>query len=143
MTGPDKHSPDKLSIVVRSGAFERIHYALAMAAAAAAVDRPTTLFFTMAALRALASAAPDGAPGWTALPGAATRDQDFIARGVAGFETLLDACKALGVTLMVCEMGLRASGLERADLRDDLAYREGGIVTFLDDASADGAMLFI
>jgi len=143
MTGPEKRPPDKLSIVVHSGDFERIHYALAMAAAAAAVDRPTTLFFTMAALRALAKAGADGAPGWTALPGAAARDQEFSARGVAGFETLLEACKALGVTLMVCEMGLRASGLERADLRDDLTFREGGIVTFLADASADGAMLFI
>ena len=67
-------TPDKLSIVVFSGDFERVHYALATAAAAAAVDRPTTLFFTMEAIHALARRRGDGTPGWTALEGAATRD---------------------------------------------------------------------
>ena len=40
-------------------------------------------------------------------------------------------------------MGLRAIALEAAALRDDVPYREGGLVTFLTDASATGAMLFI
>ncbi len=71
---PDKLSPDKLSIIVFSGDFERVHYALAMAAAAAAVDRPTTLFFTMEAIGALAKRRGDGAPGWSALKGASARD---------------------------------------------------------------------
>ena len=44
---------------------------------------------------------------------------------------------------MVCEMGLRAIGMESAELRTDVPYQAGGIVTFLNDASADGAMLFI
>ena len=42
-----------------------------------------------------------------------------------------------------CEMGLRAAGLAMADLRGDLDYAEGGIVTFLNDASASGASFFI
>jgi peroxiredoxin family protein len=44
---------------------------------------------------------------------------------------------------MVCEMGLRAKGLSRQSLRDDLPIEEGGVVTFLNDASRAGAMLFI
>ncbi len=135
-------APDKLSIVVFSGDFERVHYAFSMAAASAAVDRPATLFFTMEAIRALAKPTADGAPGWTAIPGAA-RDTEFAARGVATLEALIEACAALDVTFLVCEMGLRAAGLAMADLRDDLDYAEGGIVTFLNDTSASGASFFI
>ena len=136
-------APDKLSIVVFSGDFERIHYALAMAAAAASQDRPTTLFFTMGAIHALAPRRDDGSLGWTALAGAVERDAEFASRGVGGFEELFDACIGLDVRIMVCDMGLRAMGLTRDSLRQDFKYHSGGIVTFLNDASADGAMLFI
>ncbi len=43
-----------LSLIVLSGEFARVHFALAMAAAAAAIDRPAILFFTNHALYALA-----------------------------------------------------------------------------------------
>ncbi len=135
-------APDKLSIVVFSGDFERVHYAFSMAAASAAVDRPATLFFTMEAIRALAKPTADGAPGWAAIPGAA-RDAEFAERGFATMEALIEACAALDVTFLICEMGLRAAGLAMADLRDDLDYAEGGIVTFLNDTSASGASFFI
>jgi peroxiredoxin family protein len=138
----DGSSPDKLSLIVFSDDFERVHYAFATAAAAAAVDRPTTLFLTMGAIRALAQERSDGAPGWMALRGA-SRDADFAKRGVATFEELVDACVALGVRILVCEMGLRVLGLERGELRRDVRFEEGGIVTFLNDASATGAMLFV
>ena len=136
-------SPDKLSVVLFSGDFERVHYALSMAAAAAAVDRPTTLFLTMGAIGALRAERADGAPGWKALPGAAARDAEFAERGVATFEELISACAAFGVRIMVCEMGLRAVGLARGDLRQDVKLEEGGIVTFLNDASAHGAVMFV
>ncbi len=45
--------PEKLSIVVFSGDFYMVHYALLMASAAAAIDIPPTLFFTMGASRSL------------------------------------------------------------------------------------------
>lgn len=139
--------PDKLSVIVFSGAFERVHYALATAAAAAAIDTPATLFFTMEATRALGKGGAD-APGWHALPtehgaAAAELDATYRERGVAGFEELLESCVALDVQFLVCEMGLRAIALEAAALRDDVPVREGGLVTFLTDASATGAMLFI
>ncbi len=138
----DENSPDKLSLVVMSDEFERVHYAFSMAAAAAAIDRPATLFLTMGAIRALGNRRPDGTPGWTALRGAA-RDAEYAERGVAGFEDLITACVALGVTIMVCEMGLRALDLEPEDLRQDFQVDEGGIVTFLNDASPNGSMLFV
>jgi len=136
-------TPDKLSIVVFSGDFERVHYALAMASAAAAVDRPTTLFFTMGACHALAKRLADGKPGWSAMTGAVERDAEFEERGVATFEELFDACIGLDVKVMVCEMGLRAMGLTADDLHQDFQHHKGGIVTFLNDASSDGGLLFI
>ncbi|MCR6629766.1 MAG: DsrE/DsrF/DrsH-like family protein [Magnetospirillum sp.] len=130
-------SVDRLSLVVFSGDFERVHYALVMAAAAVATNKPVTLFFTMGAAKALV-----GRDGWRALPGA-DLDGTFKERGIGTFEELLEACVALGVTFMVCETGLKALGIDEATLRDDVPITQGGVVTFLADASKDGAMLFV
>jgi peroxiredoxin family protein len=124
--------PQKLSIVVFSGDHDRVHYALVMASAAAAIGRRVTLFFTMEATRALT-------PGW-ADPAMEASHAD---KGIATFEELLAACVELDVTFMVCEMGRRAAGVDPEGFRDDVPIEEGGAVTFLNDASADGAMLFV
>jgi peroxiredoxin family protein len=73
----------------------------------------------------------------------AAQDAAMAEKGLASFEELLSACVTFMVTFMVCEMGLRAVDLTPADLRDDVPYREGGIVSFLADASATGATLFV
>ncbi len=145
----DDTGPEKLSIVLFSGEFDKVHYALVLASAAAAIGRPVTLFFTMEACRALTKPTAEGVPGWRAMPvsqGQETggrMDDRFAERKVATFEELLMACPEMGVRFLVCEMGLRAMGLGRGDLREDLPIEEGGVVTFLTDASKDGAMLFI
>lgn len=145
--------PDKLSIVVYSGEFDKVHYALVMATAAAAIGTPATLFFTMDACRALERPDEDGQPAWRAMPvsqgvnlGLAQggmMDDDFRQKGIATFEELLSSCPALGVKIMVCEMGLRARGLTRESLRLDIPIEAGGVVTFLNDASKTGALAFI
>jgi len=144
----DKDRPDRLSVVVFSGAFDKVHYALAMAAAAVASNTPATLFFTMGAARALLAEDAAG-PGWRVLhpteDGAAplAADAALTAKGLGGFEELLSACVALGATVMVCEMGLRALGLDLAQLRADVPVTPGGLVSFLADASCHGAMVFV
>lgn len=147
---PGKESPDKLSIVVFSGEFDKVHYALVLASGAAAVGKAVTLFFTMDACHALGKKGADGVAPWRAMPTAGgdkgsggEMDDDFAAKGVATFEELLGACPELGVKFLVCEMGLKAIGLERSDLRDDIPIEDGGVVTFVTDASADGTMLFV
>lgn len=125
-------SPDKLSLIVQSDAFDRVHYALVLASAALATGKPVTLFFTMQGTRALT-------PGW-ADP---AREAALADRGLATFAELLDACRELDATFMVCELGLRALDLTRADLRADIAFAEGSAVSFLADASAAGAILYI
>ncbi len=142
--------PDSLSIVLFAGGFDRVHYALVMASAAAATNRKVTLFFTGRALNTLLAADADGAPGWHRLDPAddgsrpAERDAFFTANGLAGFEELLEACVMLKVTVMACEMGLRALGLPAgAPLRPDVPVKTGGVVTFLNDAPKTGAILFV
>ncbi|MBO6770459.1 MULTISPECIES: DsrE/DsrF/DrsH-like family protein [unclassified Thalassospira] len=140
----ETESPKKLSLVIFSGSFEKVHYALVMASAALATGREVTLFFTMDASRALL--APSGwrhlrteAEGATAT----SIDLSFSTRGIGSFEELLSACASLGAKFMVCEMGLRALGLENEATRDELSIETGGVVTFLNDARQNGEMLFI
>ena len=129
--------PDKLSFVVFSGEYARIHYALVMASAAAAIDKAVTLFFTMKGTRALTIPPGDGSRDWAAL------DAAFAAKGIATVEEMLAALVALGATFMVCETGLKSESLTTADLRADIAVREGGVVTFLNDCDQAGSILFI
>lgn len=133
---------ERLSLILLSGCFDRIHYGLAMASAAAALGRPVTLFATVAATRAFVAQGPDGRPGWASQPlspdlaapelahGGAL-DARNRARGVAGFEELLQACAGLGAEFIVCEMGLRAQGLTAAELRADLPIQRAGLASLL------------
>lgn len=125
-------SPDKLSLIFQSDDYDRVHYALVMASAALAIGKPVTLFFTMAATRALTAGWADDA-----------QEAAFAADGLATFEELLAACSELDATFMVCELGLRAEKLNREDLRDDIRITDGSAVSFLSDASDKGAMLYV
>ena len=116
---------DGLSVIVRSGDYESAHYALALAAAALAVNKPAVLFFTMGGLRAL-QGPPAPLDGWE-------RDAANKARGVGDFETLLAACVELGARFIVCEMGLRSLDIDRASLRADVPFAVAGIVTLLEE----------
>jgi peroxiredoxin family protein len=113
-----------LSIIVRSDRYEDAHYALAMASAALAVNQSAVLFFTMGGLRALM--APPALDDWE-------RDALNGQRGVGDFETLLQACIELGARFIVCEMGLRSLGIDRARLRKDVPFTVAGIVTLLEE----------
>ena len=127
MAEPGAATPRPLALVIQSGDFGRVHYAFAMAAAALALNRPVTLFFTMGAIRALAA---DG--GWVMMDGApppADQDAGFAARGVATFDELVAACAELGARFIVCDMGLKAMDLTAADLRDDIAIEVAGLAT--------------
>src|SRR5436190_24136137 len=75
-----------VSVIVRSGDYESAHYALALASAALAVNKPAVLFFTMNGIRALTK--PPGLTDWG-------RDAIYRERGVGDFETLLQACVEL------------------------------------------------
>lgn len=137
-------SSDSLSLIVHSGDYDRVHYALVLASAAAAINRPVIVFFTGDAIKALMEPAPDGRPGWSQLSGDAQRqDSELSDRGVATFEALLSACGEMNVRFMVCEMALRAAGVSETGLRTDVPYEVAGAVTFLTEAPPGGTTLFI
>ncbi len=134
----------KLSLVVASGTYEKVHYAFVMATGAAAIGIPVTMFFTMGASRAVL----DGA-GWHDLPSDVTgmsarhRDEDFAEKGVATMDELIDSAAELGITFMVCEMGLRAESLEDREPRPGLDLARTGVVTFLNDAEQGGSIVYV
>jgi peroxiredoxin family protein len=114
-----------VSVILRSGDYESAHYALALASAALAVNKPAVLFFTMGGIRAL-TGPPPTVDDWA-------RDRQNKARGVGDFETLLQACVELGARFIVCEMGLRSLGIEASSLRRDIPFTIAGIVTLLEE----------
>jgi peroxiredoxin family protein len=114
-----------LSVILRAGDYESAHYALALASAAVAVGKPAVLFFTMAGIHALMGP-PPLLDDWK-------RDALYRARGVGDFETLLQACIELGARFIVCEMGLRALGIDATRLRSDVPFTVAGIVTLLEE----------
>jgi len=140
----------RLSLVLFSGDYDRVHYALAMAAAAAATGRPVTMLFTMGAIHALRGEQANGVPGWAALKpaengdDAAVRDARHADDGLATLEELFDACGAFDVAFRICEMGMTAEKLTAADLRGDLDIASGGLVGFLAESEKEsGRIVFI
>lgn len=135
---------EKLSLVIASGTFEKVHYALVMAAGAAAIGIPVTAFFTMGACVTVLEG-----EGWRQLPSeedtmsATNRDSDFAKKGVATMDELIESCHELGVTFLVCEMGLRAEGLEDKPSLPSLSVERTGVVTFLNNASPNGSIVYI
>lgn len=70
---------------------------------------------------------------WSGLSDAG-RDERIQARGVAGLDTLRDACVEMDVRMIACEAGLRAEAIDAVRLLT--AVEVAGIATFL---SAVGA----
>lgn len=114
-----------ISVIVRSGDYESVHYGIALAATALAVNKPAVLFFTMAGIRAL-QGKPPALEDWD-------RDAENRRRGVGDYETLLQACIELGCRFIVCEMGLRSLAIDPASLRDDVPFTVAGIVTLMEE----------
>lgn len=133
-----------LVLVIQSGGYDRVHYALVTAAAAVATGRPVTLFFTGRALPALMAR-----EGWKRLDfsddgtSPEARDDTLALRGVGTFDELLSACAELGVTFLACEMGWRALGIRDPVLRHDLNVETTGMVTLLGQIRPGDQMLFV
>ncbi len=123
---------DKLSIVLHSGDFARLHYGMVMAATGVGTAKPVTILFAGEAVRLLTKTFvyPD-------------EEHRIKALRVAGFEELLTSVRDLGARLLVCETALALTELKEADLRDDLNLEVTGAATFLADASANGQIVFV
>ena len=126
--------PDRapLGLILIDGGYSRAHFAFSMAAGAAAMDRPVTLFATAAGLRALCR-------DWSGLTGAA-HEGVLVGRGVAGLEVLRQAAVSLEVRLLACEAGLRGENVAPADLIEGV--RVAGIASFLAEVAGGQLLSF-
>lgn len=115
---------EPLGILLISGGHERAHYALMMAAGAAALGRRVVVFATNEGCRALMPGALDGD----------AREALATSRGVAGIAELAEAAAELGVRRIACEAGLRMIGAEGAALAPGVEV--AGIATFLEAVGA-------
>jgi peroxiredoxin family protein len=118
-----------LGILLLSGDHDRAHYALVVAAGAAALGREVTLFATNAGCRLFLAAPPLIAE---------EREAALAARGVAGIATLLAAAEELGIRRIACEAGLRAEDIPAASLAPGIEV--AGVATFL-AAVGDGQIV--
>jgi predicted peroxiredoxin len=109
-----------LGVLLISGGHERAHYALMVAAAAAAIGRDVTLFATNEGAALLLEATPLAAD---------PREAELSARGVANLAELLAAAASLGVRRIACEAGLRTADLAGQPLAEGVEV--AGLVTFL------------
>ena len=121
---------EPLGILLISGGHERAHYAVMLAAGAAAIGRPVCIFATNEGCLALAQ-------DWSVMPDAA-RDDAVREAGVAGLDELRDAAAELGVRLLACDAGLRMAGLEAAQLWRGVEV--AGVPSFL-SATAGGQIV--
>lgn len=120
-TGRPVPSEAALGVLLLSGSHDRAHYAFVVASGAAALGRPVVLFASNLGCLALCR-------DWSGLSDA-DRDGRIEARGVAGLDTLREACADMEVRMIACEAGLRAELIDAARL---LATVEvAGIATFL------------
>jgi uncharacterized protein len=110
-----------LGILLMSGSHARAHYAFVVASGAAALGRAVILFTTNRGCLALCR-------DWSGLSDA-DRDARIQARGVAGLETLRDACAEMDVRMIACEAGLHAEALDSSQLIGNVEV--AGVATFL------------
>ncbi len=116
----------RLGVLLMSGAHDRAHYAFVVASGAAALGREVVMFATNLGCLALCR-------DWSGLADAG-RDVRIQAAGVAGLDTLRDACVDMEVRMIACEAGMRAESIDASRLLAGVEV--AGIATFL---SAVGA----
>jgi peroxiredoxin family protein len=114
-------SDQALGVLLMSGSHDRAHYAFVVASGAAALGRDVIVFATNQGCQALCR-------DWSGLSDAG-RDARIQGRGVAGLDTLREACAEMGIRLIACEAGLRAEALDASMLLANVEV--AGIATFL------------
>ena len=115
-----------LSIVVAGTDPARLHAALTVAAAWAALDRPARLFLQAEAVGLLR---PGRDPGETGKG----------ATGLPSLTELLAESQAIGVTIIACQSGLALAGMSAEDL--PAGVESGGLVGFLAERGDDQLMM--
>jgi predicted peroxiredoxin len=113
----------RMTILVASADPERLHFALSLAAAQAALDRPARLFLSAPAVRLLRP------------PIQWSNDAALRQAGLPTLPELLDEVLAMGVECTACQSGLALAGFTADRLPDGVTV--SGLVSILSEASPD------
>ncbi len=137
---------NNLNIIIHSEFIDKIHYGLTLATASRALDYSVIVFFAMKSIYVLTDIKKN--LGWTKLntengTSAITFDNDLKGKNITSFEELLEMCQDLEIKFMICEMGMKFLDLNSADLRKDIKYSDGGLVTFFEKSNDNNSILFI
>ena len=136
-----------LNIIIHSEFIDKIHYGLTLGTASKALDHNVIIFFSMKSIYSITINNEN--LGWNNLKtengiDAPLFDQSLKDKNIICFEELLKACTELDIKFMVCEMGMKFLNLNYSDLRKDIPYTDGGLVTLLDiPENSNSRLLFI
>ncbi|GAA3668417.1 MULTISPECIES: DsrE family protein [Acetobacter] len=129
----EAHTPPcDLALLVVEARYERIHAAYMLAATAAAMGQNVLLFGMGAGVCAFCGE-------WNGLDGAEGARMRAHA-GVAGLDDLREAVVDMGVTLMVCDSGVKTQGLNAQDLLEGV--ETVGLPSFFDRAGQARQLVF-
>jgi predicted peroxiredoxin len=112
-----------LAVVLSEASHARLHAALTLACAAAALGRPVRLFFHGESVAALTAGRH-----WQG-------DAMYRAAGLPSVGELVENALGLGAQVMACQTGLQLIGVTAASLAEGI--ETGGMVAFLADARDD------
>ena len=135
-----------LKIILHTEFIDKIHYGLTLASASRALDNKVTLFFAMKSIHALVE--KNKKLGWTELKtenGSSAKifNESLIGKNIPNFEELIEICIDLEINFMICEMGMKFLNLNYSQLRKDINYLDGGLVTLLENPCDNSSLLFI
>jgi len=116
-----------LAIVLSEASHARLHAALTLACAAAALGRPVRLFFHGESVAALTAGRH-----WSG-------DATYRAAGLPSVGELVENALGMGASVMACQTGLQLIGVTAASLADGI--ETGGMVAFLADAREDDLLM--
>ncbi len=162
----DNFNKDQLSIAVVSGDMDRILATMIIAIAAAAMDTKVKLFFSFWALSALRDSKKKGKGkdfmskmfgmmlprGRNKLKlsklnmagmGPAMIKGLMKKQGVLSLDEMFEQAAELDIEITVCEMSMTLMGFKKEEIIDYPHLRYAGAATFVSDASASSAQLFI
>jgi peroxiredoxin family protein len=141
-----EQTAERTTIVLHSGDMDKVYSALIIANGALAMGMEASIYFTFWGLQRLQKGGLEKGP---------LSMMNFLGLGkwlvkrrmkqanVASLERLLQDFKALGGTIIACEMTMEIMGIRREDLREDLIDEYGAVGTYIQEARQSQVTLFI
>ncbi len=138
--------PEKATIVVHSGDYDKLYSALIIANGALSMGMEASMFFTFWGLQRLKKGQLDKGPLSKMHMGGLGKwmiKRRMRKRNVVSLDKMLADFVELGGTLMACDMTMDIMGVRREDLRDDLISDYCGVGSFVQEARESTISLFI